>query len=73
MVFPEIDLIVPTGRAAAGVCVAGCWPVWDGDAPARAVLPRKKFRYIAAIKNACLRKSLLQNAITIPRSLIWIL
>src|SRR5207247_3842241 len=26
MVFPEIDLIVPTGRAAAGACAEDCCP-----------------------------------------------
>src|SRR5512137_1444076 len=60
MVFPEIDLIVPTGRATAGAWAVGCCPAWVVRAAA-AALPALRLTKIVITMKACLRTSLLQS------------
>src|SRR5713101_2556940 len=61
MIFPEIDLKVPTGRTVAGatdcpVCLAGI--------EARATVPTPELRKIAAAKQSCRRTGLSRMVIS---------
>src|SRR6266851_596032 len=65
IVFPEIDLIVPTGRAAE-VCAFACCVAWASAARETTALPARRLTEAAITKRTGLSSALVQDSILIP-------
>jgi hypothetical protein len=66
MVFPEMDLIVPTGLAIDGVWAGGGVATGGRDAAATVTKPASRLKRSAEIPNTLLGTAMFANSISVP-------